>query len=69
MTENCKNCIHFDPSKHANDPRTQHAGICTKWIEVTFKNDTCKHHFRADNLPVEKIFSNQPEQIKQLSLF
>lgn len=40
----CLNCVHFDNTKHVNDSRTKHAGICQKWCQVTFNNHTCKDH-------------------------
>lgn len=38
----CIDCHFFDNSKHKNDPRTSHAGLCVKWSEINFKNSTCK---------------------------
>jgi len=56
MIENCLNCIFFDGSKHQNDLRTSHAGICSKWTQITFKTDTCKQFFSNANKPEKEIF-------------
>jgi hypothetical protein len=66
MTENCENCMYFDGSKHKNDTRTQHAGICSKWCQIVFKKEHCKQFFSAENLPPKSVFIEQP---KQLNLF
>ena len=60
--------MHFDPSKHQNDARTKHAGICTKWVEITFLSDSCKFHFSAENLPSEKVFLTPLQPTQQLDL-
>lgn len=49
MTENCENCVSFDPSRHANDKRTQHMGICTKFCEISFKWEKCNQFFSKEN--------------------
>lgn len=72
--ENCENCAFFNNSKHKLDKRTEHAGICSKWSEIQFKNSTCKMWFSNENLPAEKIFkplvdvSKLPD-FNQLTLF
>jgi hypothetical protein len=57
MKNQCQNCINFDASKHENDPRTSHAGICKKWCEIVFKTDKeCKQFLDHKNHKAEIIF-------------
>jgi hypothetical protein len=56
MTEKCENCTFFDGSKHQKDARTAHAGICSKWTEITFKWENCKGFFSKENLTEKEIF-------------
>ncbi len=44
----CLNCINFDNSSHVSDERTKHAGLCKKWCEITFQNDSCKQWLDVD---------------------
>jgi hypothetical protein len=44
----CYNCTFFDNSKHVTDKRTKHAGLCKKWSEITFQNDSCKYWLNVD---------------------
>lgn len=55
MTKNCKNCVHFDNSKHALDERTKTAGICKKFYEVTFQSDNCNAHQLSNKIDVYEI--------------
>ena len=74
MLENCENCTFFDGSKHQNDIRTKHAGICSKWTEIVFRTETCKQYFSNQNKTEKEIFiplvdiSKLPN-INQLTLF
>lgn len=56
MLENCENCTFFDGSKHQNDKRTFHAGICSKWTEIVFKTEICKQYFSKKNKSENEIF-------------
>lgn len=56
MTQNCENCIFFDGSKHENDTRTKHAGICSKWTQIVFRSETCKQYFSNENKGENEIF-------------
>jgi spore cortex formation protein SpoVR/YcgB (stage V sporulation) len=56
MAEKCENCSYFDGSKHENDKRTAHAGICSKWTEIVFKSETCKQFFSNENKTEKEIF-------------
>lgn len=58
MTENCSNCTFFDGSRHENDKRTSHAGICSKWSQIVFKTEICKQYFFKGNEPAENIFKS-----------
>jgi hypothetical protein len=64
----CANCANFDDSKHRNDPRTENAGICQKWCEVTFRNDTCNHYWNLQN-PNSWDKVTAPPPPPQLNLF
>lgn len=70
--DTCDNCDHFDGSKHANDVRTQHAGICNRWSMVTWKKDSCNQFINSASLPDwDMVIATIPHtpQIKQLNLF
>lgn len=73
MKGTCQNCCHFDGSKHQKDPRTQHAGICSKWTEIVFQSETCKQYFSNENKSEKEIFplidTTQLPPINQLSFF
>ncbi|PWA08966.1 hypothetical protein [Flavobacterium laiguense] len=74
MTETCQNCAFFDDSKHKNNARTKDAGICTKWVQIAFKKETCKQHFLNTNLSEKDVFSvtavsRQQTDNVQLNLF
>lgn len=56
MTEKCENCMFFDNSRFLHKPQTKDAGICTKFIEVMFKNDACKFHLPTQELEEKEIF-------------
>lgn len=56
MAENCENCMFFDGTKHDNDIRTKHAGICSKWTEIVFRTETCKQFFTLQNKKENEIF-------------
>jgi hypothetical protein len=56
MTETCQDCAFFDDSKHRNNARTKDAGICTKWVQIAFKKETCKQHFPNTNLSEKEVF-------------
>lgn len=56
MKNLCENCTHFDGSKHQNDQRTHHAGICKKWCEIVFKTDNCKQYSLKSNPTENEIF-------------
>lgn len=47
----CSNCYAFDNSKHKQDLRTSHAGICKYYTCVVFKSDTCKAFMSVQQLP------------------
>lgn len=68
MTVNCENCMFFDSTKHEKDPRTKHAGICSKWTEIVFKSDTCKQFFSSSNPTVENLFKTDKTN-NQIALF
>lgn len=55
MSKLCDNCTFFDGSKHQNDSRTSHAGICSKWSEIVFRSETCKQYISVLDQPKEKI--------------
>jgi hypothetical protein len=70
----CENCHYFSGDKHKNDPRTKHAGICSKWTEVVFRTENCKEYFSSSNAPADEIFKplidvNQLPPVTQLNLF
>lgn len=56
MTQNCENCASFDGTKHENDNRTKHAGICFKWSQIVFRNETCKQFFSNQNKTETEVF-------------
>lgn len=56
MTENCENCASFDGTKHENDNRTKHAGICSKWCQIVFKTENCKQFFSKENKKEKEVF-------------
>lgn len=66
---NCESCHYFDGSKHEKDKRTEHAGICKKWYEVTFKTDVCKYHFSNKNLPEWEQLTKKQQTTNQLTMF
>ena len=71
----CIDCNSFDNSKHINDPRTMHAGICKKWSQITFTSDTCKqyipiqNHFEKDIFKEPIIDVSKLPSASQLSFF
>ena len=65
----CANCHYFDNSAHKNDQRTHHAGICSKWSEVTFLTDSCKYHFDLANNKAWKELIAPKEHENQLLIF
>ena len=74
MKENCENCAYFDSTKHEKDSRTKHAGFCSKWIEITFRKDTCKQFFISTYKTENEILSplvdlSKLPPIDQLTLF
>lgn len=73
MTENCLNCMFFDNSKFVQKIQTRDAGICTKFTEVCFKNDSCKWHMPKQDLEEKEIFApvvdKQRHIPKQYDLF
>jgi len=71
----CQNCHFFDDSRHKNDNRTSHAGLCLKWSEINLKTSTCnqfkticvldgKPSFNKPIIDVEKL-----PHVSQLSFF
>lgn len=74
MTEKCENCHYLDTSKHENDQRTKHMGICTKFCEISFKWEKCKQFLPVQEKDEKEIFiplvdvSKLPP-ITQLNLF
>lgn len=73
MTEKCENCMFFDNSKFLHKPQTKDCGICTKFTEISFKNDSCKWHMPKQQLEEKEIFLTHvvavKQTIKQLDLF
>lgn len=74
MKNTCENCVSFDPSRHENDKRTSHCGICSKFTEVVFKSDSkCKFFMIKTNpidIPEFKKVDPKPVKVyKQLDLF
>lgn len=57
MTEKCENCMFFDNSKFLHKPQTKDCGICTKFTEISFKNDHCRFHMPTQKLEEKQIFS------------
>ena len=49
MKNQCQDCTNFDNEKHKNSYQTRHAGICKKWVEITFLTDTCNQFFSKEN--------------------
>lgn len=49
MKNTCENCIEFDNEKHKNHFATRHAGVCKKWCEIMFLNDSCKSYLSKEN--------------------
>lgn len=58
-SKKCENCIYFDNSKHKQDKRTEHAGICNKLGSITFLNETCKM-FEPIQKTLNDIEVNEP---------
>ncbi|MDN3673432.1 hypothetical protein QWY99_10245 [Flavobacterium branchiarum] len=74
MKNQCQDCHYFNGDRHKNDPRTEHAGICSKWCEVVPKKDTCNQFFAKSNLTEQEIFKPLIDVAKlppanQLNLF
>ena len=74
MKENCENCTFFNGTAHEKDSRTRHAGFCSKWVEITFKRDTCKQYFSSVNKTEKEVFPplvdlSKLPSIDQLTLF
>ena len=73
MNEKCQNCMFFDNSKFLHKSQTKDAGICTKFTEVMFKNDSCKFHLPIQELEEKEIFlqvvDKQKFTPKQYDLF
>ncbi|WP_143154989.1 hypothetical protein [Flavobacterium chilense] len=63
----------FDNSRFLHKPQTKDAGICTKFTEVMFKNDTCKFHLPTQEFEEKEIFisgvDKQTLKPKQYDLF
>jgi hypothetical protein len=57
MTEKCENCMFFDNSKFVQKPKTKDCGICTKFTEISFKNETCRFHMPKQELEEKEIFT------------
>lgn len=61
----CLNCINFDNVAHASDERTKHAGLCKKFCEIVFQNDSCNQWLNVDtdktwaDLIAPKLHENQ----------
>lgn len=65
--ETCRTCLHFDGSKHEHDARTAHAGICKRFSETTFKNDSCTQYLSLNNAKDWNSVTKKPnEQLKLL---
>ncbi|BFM44940.1 hypothetical protein CFS9_35810 [Flavobacterium sp. CFS9] len=73
MMKNCENCMSFDNSKFLHKRQTKDAGLCTKFTEVTFKNDSCKFYLPKQNLTEKEIFApvvdTRKTTLRQLDLF
>ncbi|GIZ08489.1 hypothetical protein [Flavobacterium sp. UMI-01] len=68
----CQNCSFFDNERHKNDNRTNHAGICKNWCEITFINDSCNQFLSKHNpeiLEPLKPIKNENFTPIQTSLF
>jgi hypothetical protein len=69
-SKTCENCLFFDNEKHKNDSRTETAGICKNWCEITFKNETCKSFFDVAEKTWEELTNEKIIIVKtQLNLF
>jgi len=72
MKNECQNCINFDNEKHKNHPATKHAGICKKWVEITFLTDNCNQFLskeNPENLEPIKLIKNENSTPVQTALF
>lgn len=56
MSDTCQNCIQFDNAKFLHHSATKDAGMCMKYIEITFKRETCKFHMPKQELTENEIF-------------
>lgn len=74
MSNNCEKCHLFDNAKFLHHSATKDAGMCMKFIEITFKRDTCKFFLPKQELTENEIFVplvdvTQLPPITQLNLF